>query len=52
MENPRKDDLTPSGKDPAEGAPDARGVPSVDAPEQSHLGPAGDPVEGGEIEGN
>jgi hypothetical protein len=44
-----KDDLTPAGKDPAEGAPAgaSSGAPPVDAPEESHLGPAGDPAEGG-----
>lgn len=47
MTEPRKDDLTPGAKEPAEGARDgSKPAPSVTAPEESHLGPAGDPAEG------
>jgi hypothetical protein len=50
---PNKDDLTPAGKDPAEGpAGPSTGAPSVNAPEDSHLGPAGDPAEGGPAAGD
>ena len=39
------DDIAPSDKDPAEGAPE--GQSSAPAPHvPSHLGPAGDPAEG------
>lgn len=41
------DDLSPAGKDPAEGARgDSEGAPAVVDPEESHLGAAGDPAEG------
>ncbi len=45
---PDPDDLSPAGRDPAEGgAPEGDDGPApVDAPEESHLGEAGDPAEG------
>lgn len=47
MADPKTDDLNPGAKDPVEGAKDeSEGAPDVDAPEQSHLGPAGNPAEG------
>ena len=47
MADPRKDELTPTGKDPAEGARGPEeGAPAVVDLEESHLGAAGDPAEG------
>jgi hypothetical protein len=47
MLDPKLDDLSPSAKDPAEGARGAPdGAPPVNAPEESHLGAGGDPAEG------
>jgi hypothetical protein len=48
MGEPRTDSLKPTGKDPVEGgrADADQGAPPVARPEESHLGPAGDPVEG------
>ena len=46
-----KDDLSPAGKDPAEGARGADAGAREAGPsgrEESHLGAGGDPVEGGD----
>ncbi|MBE7217608.1 MAG: hypothetical protein INR64_03970 [Caulobacteraceae bacterium] len=47
MAEVRKDELTPAGKDPAEGARGPEeGAPAVVDVDESHLGAAGDPAEG------
>ena len=47
MADIEKDELSPADRDPAEGAWGAdRGGAPVEAPAESHLGPAGDPAEG------